>query len=176
MAKPKRKQASELPTAVAVEPRREVRPFLYAGVDLLFGVLYIIAFTEFAVNRHAWAKVVLWALPVAVITMGVATAIGALRKGPPRRYAWIAAVASATLMLVVTVLLICLLLASAAFLSGVYGAFGKAAASGVLAGAALVVQLVGLLPAFQLKFLLTRAGRRAFGLPPLWRKPRAVAA
>ncbi len=83
--------------------------------------------------------------------------------------------ASQLAMLVLTIVLLGLLLASAAFLSGVYGAFGKAAASGVLAGAALVVELVAILPALQVKYLLTRAGRRAFGLPALWRKP-AVAA
>ncbi len=176
MAQPKskRKPVAEVPTEAVVK-RRDVRPFLYAGLDLAFGILYIVIFTTLAVNRHTWAMVILWSLPVVVIVMGLATLVGAVMRGPSRRLAWIAAVSAGTAMLVLTIVLLGLLLASAAFLSGVYGAFGKAAASGVLAGAALVVELVAILPALQVKYLLTRAGRRAFGLPALWRKP-AVAA
>lgn len=157
-----------------VVPRRDVRPFIYGGLDLVFGIAYIVIFLTVAVNRHAWAMALLWGLPIAVLAMGVSTLLGALMRGPARRWAWIAAVASGTLMLIVTVVLLALLLASAAFLSGVYGSFGKAAASGVLAGAALIVEVVGLLPLLQLKFLMTRAGRRSFGLPPLWRKAAAA--
>ena len=66
--------------------------------------------------------------------MAAGTLAGALFSDPKiARIGWIVAVAGATLMLVVTVVLLGLLLASAAFLSGVYGAIGKGAASGVLA-------------------------------------------
>jgi hypothetical protein len=34
-----------------------------------------------------------------------------------------------------------------------------------------VVQFAATLPALQLKWALTRAGRRAFGLAPVWRTP-----
>jgi hypothetical protein len=59
-----------------------------------------------------------------------------------------------------------LLLTTAAYLSGVYGAFGKAAASGATLAVFLVIEAVAFLPALQLKWALTRAGRRAFGLAP----------
>jgi hypothetical protein len=54
------------------------------------------------------------------------------------------------------------LLASAAFLAGVYGAFGKAAASGALIAVALVIEVVALLPIVQVKYLMSRAGRRVY--------------
>ena len=47
-------------------------------------------------------------------------------------------------------------------LAGTYGAFGKAAASTALIGVAIVVEIVALLPVFQVKYLMTRAGRRAY--------------
>jgi hypothetical protein len=50
----------------------------------------------------------------------------------------------------------------------VYGAFGKGAAAGIMGAMALIFELVGILPTLQAKFLMTRAGRRAFGLEPLW--------
>src|SRR5688572_5073316 len=123
-SKPKRKPAAETPAGPIGPPRRDVRPFIYAGLDLAFGILYIVIFTTLAVNRHTWAMVILWSLPVVVIGMGIATLLGAVLRGPSRRYAWIAAVSAGTAMLILTIVLLGLLLASAAFLSGVYGAFG----------------------------------------------------
>ncbi|HEU4614330.1 MAG TPA: hypothetical protein VFS15_19680, partial [Kofleriaceae bacterium] len=81
-----------------------------------------------------------------------------------RRTGWWVAVAGASLLIAITILLIVRVLVSAAFLSGVYGAFGKAAAMSALIGVALVVELVALLPLFQIKYLRTRAGRRAFAM------------
>ena len=68
-------------------------------------------------------------------------------------------------VLLSTIILILRLLVSAAFLAGVYGAFGKAAASFALVMVALVIELVALLPIVQVKYLMTRAGRRAYGMP-----------
>ena len=76
-------------------------------------------------------------------------------------------------MLLWTVAFIILLLVTASYLSGVYGAFGKAAASGAILSTAFVVQFAATLPALQLKWAMTRGGRRAFGLTPLW--PRTAA-
>lgn len=149
--------------------RRDLRPFIYAGLDVLFAVVYLFSVTELSPNRHPWAQALLLCLPLAAGVMAIATLVGGLVEDAKlARIAWIAAVAGAILMLVVTVVLLALLLMSAAFLSGVYGAIGKGAASGVLAAAALIVEVCGILPAFQLKYLMTRGGRRAFGLTPLW--------
>jgi hypothetical protein len=51
----------------------------------------------------------------------------------------------------------------------VYGAFGRGAAMMVLLAVLLSIQLIALLPALQLKYLLSRAGRRHHGLEPLGR-------
>jgi hypothetical protein len=67
-------------------------------------------------------------------------------------------------MILSTILLIIRVLVSAAFLAGVYGAFGKAAATSALIGVALVIEVVALVPLFQVKYLMTRAGRRAFAM------------
>ena len=75
-------------------------------------------------------------------------------------------IAGGTTLLLWTVGFIVLLLTTAAYLSGVYGAFGKAASSGALLAAALMFEAVALVPALQLKWALTRAGRRAFGVAP----------
>lgn len=150
--------------------RRDIRPFLYGGLDLLFAAVYVYLLTSALPNRHLWAQVLLFGLPVFATIMAVGTIAGGVLKKPEMtRIAWIVAVVGGAGMVVVTVTVLALLLMSAAFLAGVYGAFGKGAAMGVLGGAAVVVELCGLLPAFQLKYLMTRAGRRAFGLAPLWR-------
>ena len=154
---------------VPKKKRRDLRPFIYAGLDVLFAIVYLFSVLELSPNRHPWAQALLLCLPLAAGVMAIGTLVGGIVKDAKiARIAWIAAVAGATLMLVVTVVLLALLLMSAAFLSGVYGAIGKGAASGVLAAAALIVEVCGILPAFQLKYLMTRGGRRAFGLTPLW--------
>ncbi len=147
----------------AKKPRRDVRPLIYGGLDVAFAILQFVVIAFAAPNRHAWAEALLLLLPVGTFAMGAGTLAGAL-IAKAARPGWIAAIAGGALVLIVTVIVLGLLVASAAFLAGVYGAFGKAAASGMLAAAALIVEFVALLPAFQLKYLLGRAGRRAFGV------------
>jgi hypothetical protein len=53
------------------------------------------------------------------------------------------------------------IIVSAAFLAGVYGALGMMAAVFALLAAALMIEAVVLVPLFQLKFLMTRGGKRA---------------
>jgi hypothetical protein len=144
---------------------RDPRRFIYAGLDFGFGLLYAVLFLAVIPNRVPSAAALLWSLVAAVVIMGGAMVAG--RRGG--RWAWRSAVGAAALLLVLTVVLLIAILMSAAFLSGVYGAFGRAASTFSLLAAALVIELVALLPAFQLKFLMTRAGRRAFGLPPVGR-------
>ena len=141
--------------------KRDPRPTIYGALDQIFAVVYAIAVWRVIPNRLASASLHLWALPVLAQVM----ALGTLSAWVPsaRRYGWWAAVVSGSLMLVMTVLLIIRVLVSAAFLAGTYGAFGKAAASTAMIGVAVVVEVVALLPIFQIKYLMTRAGRRAFG-------------
>jgi hypothetical protein len=145
---------------------RDVRPFVYAGFDLLFAIVYLVLLV-WNPNRHLWAQILLCLLPVLVVLMGAGTLVGALtRRATVARLAWIGAIAAGAAMVLVTIVVLTLLLMSAAFLAGVYGAIGQGAALAVLATAALVVELCAILPVFQIKYLMTRAGRRAFGLPP----------
>lgn len=142
--------------------RRDVRPFVYAGFDFAFAILYVIVFTAVIPNRHAWAQLLMYGFPLMAAAMGVAMLV----RGT---WGWRIAAGACAAMLVLTVAVLALVLVSAAFLSGVYGAFGKAASMMALVAAALIVELIALLPAFQLKYLMTRAGRRVFGREPLFR-------
>lgn len=140
--------------------KRDLRPTIYGALDQIFAVVYAIAVWRVIPNRLASASLHLWALPV--LAQGMA--LGTLSAWVPaaRRYGWWVAIVSGSLMLAMTVLLIIRVLVSAAFLAGTYGAFGKAAASTAMIGVAVVVEVVALLPIFQIKYLMTRAGRRAF--------------
>jgi len=141
--------------------KRDLRPTIYGALDQIFAVAYAITVWRVIPNRLASASLHLWALPVLAQTM----ALGTLSVWVPRarRHGWWVAIVSGSLMLLMTVLLIIRVLVSAAFLAGTYGAFGKAAASTAMIGVAVVVEVVALLPVFQIKYLMTRAGRRAFG-------------
>jgi hypothetical protein len=67
-------------------------------------------------------------------------------------------------VLLLEVVLLITIVMSAAYLAGVYGAFGEGAALMTLLAGFVTIQLIAILPAFQLKFLMTRAGKRCFGL------------
>ncbi len=116
-------------------------------------------------TRHAEHAVLLWSV---VGALGLAGA-GMLWRS---RWGWRAAVVGCALLLLVVVVLLVLILLSASFLAGVYGAMGRGAATIAVLAGALVIQFLGLLPAFQLKFLMTRAGRRHDrAAPPVARGP-----
>lgn len=148
----------ESPWRLVFDParRRDPRRWIYAGFDIVFAAGYLYAFEHLIPNRHGWATLVLELLPLATWLM----AIGTLTA---RRWTRWLVIAGGAAMLVWTIAVFFVLLYTASYLAGVYGAFGKAASSGVLGAMALVVQFVALLPAFQLKWTMTRAGRRAFG-------------
>lgn len=143
------------PTAFVSLDRRR---WIYGGLDIAFGVMQAILIWKVVPNRLPSASVHLWTLPIATLVMGVGTLMGGYRG-------WKIALVGGSLALLSTILLIARIIVSAAFLSGVYGAFGKAAAMTALISVALLVELVALLPIVQVKYLMTRAGRRAFGVP-----------
>ena len=177
MAKSKRKRAragggtSGQPTGPEAEPaatqpgphprRRDRRPYIYAGFDFAFAAFYALLLIQ-APTRHGLHGALLWSTVAAVVLAGVGMVLR-------NRWGWRAAVAGCGALLLVTLGLLVLLLVSASFLSGVYGSMGQGAAMMALLAGALIIELCGLLPAFQLKFLMTRAGRRWFGQGPLWR-------
>lgn len=141
-----------------------MRPVIYFVLDQIFVVIFAYVMWSVIPNRHADAFVHLWSLPVLLQVAAIGTVLAKARGERARRIGWWAAVIGGSGLLAVTVLLIVRVLVSAAFLSGVYGAFGKAAATSALIGVALIVELVALLPLFQVKYLMSRAGRRAFAM------------
>lgn len=145
--------------------KRDLRPLIYFVLDEVFVAVYVYVLHAVIPNRLASAAIHLWALPVFLQLMSIGMALGAAKQERVRRIGWWLAVGAGSALLLVTVLLIVRVLVSAAFLSGVYGAFGKAAALSALIGIALVVELVALIPLFQVKYLRTRAGRRAYAMP-----------
>jgi hypothetical protein len=140
-------------------PFRDVRRWIYLGLDVVFAAIYAFAIWKVIPNRLPSATVHLWTFPVAAVVMAVGMALGG-------RSGWWTAVTGGTLALASLVLLIVRIAISAAFLAGVYGAFGKAAATFALVMVALVIELVALLPIVQVKYLMSRAGRRVFGVRP----------
>jgi len=144
-------------------PRRDLRPYIYVAIDQLMVVAYSFVLLKVIPNRVPTAALHLWTIPVATQVMALGTAT-AFRAWPLRRIGWWVAVVAGSAMLLSTILLLIRIVVSAGYLSGVYGAFGEAAWSAALIGAALVVEVVALLPLVQVKYLMSRAGRRAFSV------------
>ena len=136
------------------DPRR----WIYGGLDLTFAIAQAVLLWLVIPNRLPSAAIHLWALPLALAVMGAGTLWGG-RRG------WQVAVAAGSVVLLGLVLLILRIIVSSAFLAGVYGAFGQGAAMTGALAVALLVELVGLLPLAQIRFLLSRAGRRAYAVP-----------
>ncbi len=153
------------PAPAPAPPRRDLRPLIYLAIDEIFVAIYIYVLIAVIPNRHASAFIHLWALPVLLQVMSIGTALAMVSDVKLKRMGWWVAVFAGSGLLLVTVLLIVRVLVSAAFLSGVYGAFGKAAAMSALIGIALIIEIVALLPLFQVKYLRTRAGRRTYAMP-----------
>jgi hypothetical protein len=139
-----------------MQAARDPRVPIYAGLDFAMAVLYAVTLFGVVPARHGWVQALSALLVGAAALMGVSMLIR-------RTWSWWVGVAACTALLALAVTFLVLTVASAAFLSGVYGSFGRAGALLALVSAAVMVELVALLPAFQLKFLMTRAGRRAFG-------------
>ena len=139
-----------------IEARRDLRPWIYGVLDLAFVSLYLLLAIVLVPARNTSGMVLQWLL---VLTMAAAC-VGSFSR--TRRGWQLALVGCASLLLAECVLLI-LLLMSASYLAGVYGSFGLGASALTLVIVVLSVQLVAFLPALQLKYLLSKGGRRAFG-------------
>lgn len=150
-------QVATPPAPAAAAPRRDARRFVYAGLDLLLAAVHA-AIAVMAPTRHASGQVLLWG----VVAMFVIASAGALLGGRLGRRLAMGALA---VLLAIEVLLLVLIVSSAAFLAGVFGAFGTGGAVIALVAGLLSIQTVALVPALELKYLMTRAGRRAFGVP-----------
>ena len=135
---------------------RDIRPFVYAGIDLAFAAVYVwISRTLIPTSNGVFE----W------ISLGFAAAAVAMSAGTliPRPWGWWTATLGCVALLVGATAVLVLLAMSAAFLAGVFGSFGKGAAAMTLVAGALAVELYFLLPAFQLRYLLSPAARRRSG-------------
>lgn len=139
---------------------RDIRPFVYAGLDVLFAAVYVAAILFVVPTRIPSAAIHLWSIPAFTVIMGAGTASAAWPT--LRARGRVLAIAGGTLVLASTVVLIARVLVSAAFLAGVYGGFGRGAFAFAALAIALIVELVALLPIVQLRYLRSRAGRRAY--------------
>lgn len=141
-----------------MQAARDPRVLIYAGFDFVMAALYAVMLFGVVPGRHGWVQALSALLVGAAVAMGVSMLIR-------RSWSWWLGVASCVALLILAVIFLVLTVISAAFLSGVYGSFGQAGALLALISAAVMVEVVALLPAFQLKFLMTRAGLRTFGRP-----------
>jgi hypothetical protein len=143
------------PTGLGKKP--DPRRWIYGG--LAFGIALVQMYCAIAVipNRLPSAALHLWTFPLMTLAMAVGTLSG-MRVGW-----WVTVLAGGALLLSV-MLVIVRILVSAAFLAGVYGAFGKAAATFSFVAIALIAQVVALLPIFHIRWAMSRRGKRAFGV------------
>jgi hypothetical protein len=143
--------------ATQVNRRVDRRRRIYALLDFCFVIFYLFLALSLVPARDPVGTAMQWLLVLSMSLAGVGMMV-------PERRGWLAAVAGCALLLLLELILLVLLLVSASYLAGVYGSFGRGASALALVVAALSIELVALLPALQLKYLLTRAGRRAFSV------------
>ncbi len=140
---------------------RDLRPYIYGGLCIALAIVYYVLFTTVVTSAHGTTRAQAWGAIFAMAAMGVSLPIR-------QRWGWYVGVAGCGLMLLITIYWIIQLVWAASFLSGVYGAFGKGASSMTYLGAALLIEVVALVPVLLMKYLMTRAGRRSFGHGPLF--------
>ena len=133
-----------------------MRPYLYAGLDVIFASFYVWVSRTLIPSSEGLFE----AISLFFAAAATAMAVGALTR---RRWAWWIGVGGCAALLVGATVLMILLGLSAGYLWGVYGAIGTGAATIVIIGMALVVELYVLLPAFQLRWFLSPERRAAAG-------------
>ena len=122
----------------------------YGGLDLAFAALYAYLGFVVAPSRSRLVDLVLGAVILLLLLAGVSLLV----QGDGGRAARRLGIGASVALLVFAVSGVLLLGASCAFLLGVYGAIGRGLALLALAAAALLVELCGLLPLFQLRYHL----------------------
>lgn len=163
----KSKSAPLPPTPLVKRP--DIRRWIYAALDLVFAVIYFILATRIALTQSPLDRFQLLTLPVFAAVMAAGMLIS-------KKHGWWISVIGCSALLISAVIIIARILISISFLAAVYGGFGKAASSFALLAVALIVEVVVLLPLFQLKYLLSRAGRRSLGVMAAVPPPARAAA
>jgi hypothetical protein len=119
----------------------------YGALDLAFAALYAWFGFAFTPSRATSFNVALALVCTLLAASGVALLAGV-------RWARPLAIAACSLLLTFAAVVILLLVASSAYLRGIYGALGQGMAVMSLLVAALVLEAFALLPLFQLRFLV----------------------
>jgi hypothetical protein len=143
------------PTGLPKKP--DPRRWIYGGIALVIALVQMYCAIAVIPNRLPSAAVHLWSFPLLTVVMAAGTLSGT-------RYGWWMTVLGGGALLLSVMLVIVRILVSAAFLAGVYGAFGKAAATFSFVSIALIAQVVGLIPIFHIRWAMSRRGKRAFGV------------
>ena len=126
-------------------PSRLLRVF--GLLDFLFAWTYLLIFIYVVPPFDPTVKWLAYAVTFAVMAGGLVMWAGG-------RVGYWTGISVAAFLLAVCFLVVGLLVASAAYLYGLYGAFGKGATYVTLFAVSLVVTYVGLLPVFQMAYLL----------------------
>jgi hypothetical protein len=137
--------------------QRDPRRWIYGGLAAGLAVGQAYCAIEVIPNRLPSAALHLWSFPLLMLVMSTGTLSG-------HRVGWWASVIAGGALLLSVMLIIVRILVSAAFLAGVYGAFGKAAATFSFVSVGLIGIGVGLIPIFHIRWLMSRRGKRAFGV------------
>lgn len=122
----------------------------YGGLDLAFAALYAYLGFVVAPSRSALVSSVLSFVIGVLALAGVVLLVQGERGRAGRRLG----IAACALLLSSTIVALVLLAGSYGFLLGIYGGLGRGLAMLTLVAAALVVELCGLLPLFQLRYHL----------------------
>jgi hypothetical protein len=128
---------------------------IYGALDLIFAWVYLLSFI-YAVPPYSQA------IKVAVYVVCIIVMIGGLGLILARRWGYWLGLAAAGVLMAVCVFTVLTLVASAAYLHGLYGAFGKGATYITLFAISVVIAYFGLLPGFQLHGLLKKEVRQRF--------------
>ena len=130
---------------------------LYGALDLGFAALYAWLGFVLVPSRSPLYNAAL-GLVVALLALGGVGLIAGARWGRG------VAAAASVVLLGFAAVVVALLVASSAYLRGIYGALGQGMSMLALVVAALVIEAFALLPLYQLRFLF--GGRGRSGPPP----------
>ncbi len=135
----------------------------WAVAGSLYGVLLAAAVAVFVPWKTPWIN-------AALIAYGALWPVAGHGLWRGRRWGWRLAVAGAFVGLASMTLVASGLIASWAYLHGIYGDFGFGASIGALLFATVALQVLGLIPALALRGLLRREVREAMGAGAGWIK------
>jgi hypothetical protein len=163
-----KKKSSQVPASSSPLPEATVeggdrrrgvprRVWVFAALDLLFATLYI-GVTRLAHSADGRFEALTVIMGLAVLAAGV----GIVVRKP---WGWWTSLVGCGVVLLGALTLSVLLAVSVGFLWASFGSIGRGAASMCLIFIALIVECYVLLPAFQVAWLLSPAGRRVAGVP-----------